>query len=376
MLTGDGGGRAVGRRQPAVPPAGRPAGADHPGSQSGQRSAGFGGVTEAEALAAETNIITRAVGGQQQLFLDIAVFDVAPDDTFLLCSDGLYRDLTLDELAMLLAAPNSAVDAEHAARAGPRGPGPGQHLAGRRPAGAPDERARRRHRIAHRPQPGAAGAGAGSVSMPRVLKQRFVLDEKLGSGGMGTVFRAKDLRKVEARDRHPYVAVKVLNNDFREHPEAFIALQREAAKSQGCRTATSSRSTTSTRMATSPSSSWSCSRARSWRICCARTPPACPTRCSGRSPAACVTGSSTPTKPGWCTPTSSPATCSWRRTTGEDPRLRHRPGRAAQSGRDDEDDGAAAGGGPDPGLCQRRRCSTGRIPRCVTICSPSAWCST
>ena len=67
---------------------------------------------------------------------------------------------------------------------------------------------------------------------PRVLKQRFVLDEKLGSGGMGTVFRAKDLRKVEARDRNPYVAVKVLNNDFREHPEAFIALQREAAKSQ------------------------------------------------------------------------------------------------------------------------------------------------
>lgn len=78
-----------------------------------------------------------------------------------------------------------------------------------------------------------SGRGRGSgADAPRVLKQRFVLDEKLGSGGMGTVFRAKDLRKVEARDRHPYVAVKVLNNDFREHPEAFIALQREASKSQ------------------------------------------------------------------------------------------------------------------------------------------------
>ncbi len=75
--------------------------------------------------------------------------------------------------------------------------------------------------------------GGGGASAPRVLKQRFVLDEKLGSGGMGTVFRAKDLRKVEARDRNPFVAVKVLNNDFREHPEAFIALQREATKSQG-----------------------------------------------------------------------------------------------------------------------------------------------
>lgn len=81
--------------------------------------------------------------------------------------------------------------------------------------------------------PSATGGVSGQATAPRVLKQRFVLDEKLGSGGMGTVYRAKDLRKVEARDRHPYVAVKVLNDDFRAHPEAFIALQREAAKSQG-----------------------------------------------------------------------------------------------------------------------------------------------
>ena len=80
---------------------------------------------------------------------------------------------------------------------------------------------------------GNTGSGSGEAfDTPRVLKQRFVLEEKLGSGGMGTVFRAKDLRKVEARDRDPYLAVKVLNNDFRAHPDAFVALQREAAKSQ------------------------------------------------------------------------------------------------------------------------------------------------
>ncbi len=77
-----------------------------------------------------------------------------------------------------------------------------------------------------------SGGGSGEADAPHVLKSRFVLEEKLGSGGMGTVYRAKDLRKVEARDRQPYLAIKVLNNDFREHPEAFIALQREAAKSQ------------------------------------------------------------------------------------------------------------------------------------------------
>jgi len=74
--------------------------------------------------------------------------------------------------------------------------------------------------------------GNGRATPPKVLKQRFVLDVQLGSGGMGTVFKAKDLRKVEARDRNPYLAIKVLNNDFRKHPEAFIALQREASKSQ------------------------------------------------------------------------------------------------------------------------------------------------
>ncbi len=79
----------------------------------------------------------------------------------------------------------------------------------------------------------SSGSGKpGEATSPRVLKQRFVLDRKLGSGGMGTVFRAKDLRKVEARDRDPYLAIKVLNNDFRDRPEAFIALQREASKSQ------------------------------------------------------------------------------------------------------------------------------------------------
>ncbi len=73
------------------------------------------------------------------------------------------------------------------------------------------------------------------VDVNRILKSRFVLEERIGSGGMGSVFRARDLRKVEARDNQPYVAVKVLNNDFRQHPEAFIALEREASKSQTLR---------------------------------------------------------------------------------------------------------------------------------------------
>jgi hypothetical protein len=65
-----------------------------------------------------------------------------------------------------------------------------------------------------------------------VLNERFVLEERVGSGGMSTVYKALDRRKLEADDRNPYVAVKVLNVEFRAHPQSLIALQREAKKSQ------------------------------------------------------------------------------------------------------------------------------------------------
>jgi len=64
------------------------------------------------------------------------------------------------------------------------------------------------------------------------LKNRFVFEQMLGAGGMGRVYKAKDLLKIEAQDRDPYVAIKVLGEEFKSHPEAFIALQRESRKTQ------------------------------------------------------------------------------------------------------------------------------------------------
>ena len=66
----------------------------------------------------------------------------------------------------------------------------------------------------------------------RILNKRFVLDDVLGQGGMGWVCKAKDLRKVEAEDSNPFVAIKLLNTDLENHPDAFITLQQEAVKSQ------------------------------------------------------------------------------------------------------------------------------------------------
>src|SRR4051812_11126059 len=68
----------------------------------------------------------------------------------------------------------------------------------------------------------------GPVEPGAVIKKRFLLERVLGKGGMGVVFAVVDRRKQEARDPKPYVALKVLNKDFARHPQAFIALQREA----------------------------------------------------------------------------------------------------------------------------------------------------
>lgn len=79
---------------------------------------------------------------------------------------------------------------------------------------------------------GDASIPSGTLDKSSVLKGRFVLEELLGAGGMGVVYKAKDLLKIEAQDRDPYVAIKVLIDEFKAHPEAFIALQRESRKTQ------------------------------------------------------------------------------------------------------------------------------------------------
>ena len=66
-------------------------------------------VSEEDGPAAEdSHMLTRAVGGADSLALEELRLDVRPDDRLLLCSDGLYSDLTLQEIAERLAAPDCA----------------------------------------------------------------------------------------------------------------------------------------------------------------------------------------------------------------------------------------------------------------------------
>ncbi len=49
-----------------------------------------------------TNVITKAVGGHPQLNLDIIQFDAECGDRYLLCSDGLDKEVPDDEIAELM----------------------------------------------------------------------------------------------------------------------------------------------------------------------------------------------------------------------------------------------------------------------------------
>ncbi len=71
-----------------------------------------------------------------------------------------------------------------------------------------------------------------NITLGTLINKRFLLEEKLGEGGMAVVFKARDLRKAEHPDVMPFVALKILNPVFKMHPEALSALQSEANKVQ------------------------------------------------------------------------------------------------------------------------------------------------
>ncbi len=68
-----------------------------------------------------------------------------------------------------------------------------------------------------------------------ILRGRFILDKRLGAGGMGQVFLARDLRREEMHD-NTLVAIKFLSpklsSNAYDHHMFLVALQREAKKAQ------------------------------------------------------------------------------------------------------------------------------------------------
>lgn len=69
-----------------------------------QEMRALGEISEEEAAVhPSSNIITRAIGVRKQLFVDIEYSTVESGDRFLVCSDGLYKDIRDAEICDLLS---------------------------------------------------------------------------------------------------------------------------------------------------------------------------------------------------------------------------------------------------------------------------------
>lgn len=70
------------------------------------------------------------------------------------------------------------------------------------------------------------------VQVGSILRDRFLLKQKVSGGSMGVVYKALDRRLAEAGSDQPHVAIKVLSPQLAEDGHALRALQQEAAKTR------------------------------------------------------------------------------------------------------------------------------------------------
>jgi len=67
------------------------------------------------------------------------------------------------------------------------------------------------------------------VQVGSVLRDRFMLKERVSGGSMGVVYKALDRRLAESGSKQPWVAIKVLSPQLSQIAPALCALQQEAA---------------------------------------------------------------------------------------------------------------------------------------------------
>ena len=87
-------------------------------------------------------------------------------------------------------------------------------------------------RYAVKPSANAKTAGQTALAAGMLIKQRYLLESKIGSGGMSDIYRATDTFLQQAGVLNCSVAIKVLQQQFVDQPEALQLLLQEAHKTQ------------------------------------------------------------------------------------------------------------------------------------------------
>ncbi|HEX9079261.1 MAG TPA: protein kinase [Desulfuromonadaceae bacterium] len=180
----------------------------------------FGLISEQDAKTSEhRSILTRSVGQDPVIRVDVETATVFKGDRIVLCSDGLYAHVADSEISDIVSRLSPAQACRQlVALAEGRGTDDNLSVQVMQINDVEEISYYRGVATYHKPTTQAAGY---DVKPGQTLDNRFFIEETISRSGMATIFKATDLKTRET------VAVKVPFMEFESDPGFYTRFQRE-----------------------------------------------------------------------------------------------------------------------------------------------------